>query len=239
MAAIAAAFVPAGTVAKGPVAGFGWAPLAPAAGQAVVLTATPAPDIAAAVWDFDGDNVFDALGMSVTTTFAVPGPHVVGLVVFDTGGGSASVTLTVPVGPPAPPPPPPPPAIAPPPPPPALMTPFPVVRLQGRLVRGGILITRLTVHAPAGATVHVTCLPRGRGCPSKPSDGISRAAAQAVRVPNFERRLRAGAIVQVYVGNRVSIGKYTSFRVRRRGAPLRRDLCLTPGIALPARCPGG
>src|SRR5207245_7669672 len=44
-----------------------------------------------------------------------------------------------------------------------LMTPFPVVRITGKIGRRGARIKRLTVNAPYGATVTVRC--RGRGCP--------------------------------------------------------------------------
>lgn len=231
--------VPAAVGAKAPAADFGWAPGTPAAGQPVVLTATTtAPALVAALWDFDGDSVFDALGTSVTTTFASPGAHPVALQVVDPAGKTANVAKTVDVGPPLPPPPVAGQALAPPA-PAALMTPFPVVRLQGRLITGGILVTRFTIHAPAGAAVRVTCMRRGHGCPSTPSVAVSRSATRAVRIRRFERRLRAGAIVQVYVSDPHAIGKYTRFRVRGRGAPVRRDLCVPPAGVAPARCPGG
>src|ERR687887_2894053 len=87
------ALVPATTAAdsgpKSPPVSFTWSPATPAAGQPVVFTVTPAPvaaALSAALWDFNGDRVFDALGPTVTTTFAVAGPKVVRLVVVGRGG---------------------------------------------------------------------------------------------------------------------------------------------------------
>jgi hypothetical protein len=59
-----------------------------------------------------------------------------------------------------------------------------------------------------------------------------------IRIKRFQRSLRAGAIVRVYVTGDGVIGKYSRFVVRRRRAPARRDLCLMPGSLQPARCPG-
>lgn len=241
IATAAAAIAPAVGVAKSLPADFGWLPSAPAAGQPTTLTATSdAAGVIAVLWDLDADNVFDAIGTSVTTTFAAPGPHPVALDVISAEGDSGAAMHTVPVGPPAPaaPPPLPPPApIAAPPPGP--MVPFPVVRIQGTLVPGGARITRFTVHAPAGALVHVACVVRGHGCPRAASDTVSQSAARGVRVRKFERRYRAGAIVQAIVSSTTSIGKYTSFRIRTGRAPFRRDLCVAPGGLSPIRCPGG
>jgi PKD domain len=248
--AAAAALVlvtPAAAVAKGPSAGFGFAPATPAAGQPVVLTSTSAPrsggsnaEIAASLWDFDADGVFDAVGASVTTTFAAAGPHVVELKVIDLAGDSATAAGTIPVGPALPPASPPPvtPALAAPLPAPGLMNPFPVVRLQGRLLRHGIRVTRLTVHAPAGARVRGVCLGHHRGCPRRTVVRRSRSSRLGVRLRGLERRLRPGAVIQVYVTDPAQIGKYTRFRVRAGGAPFRRDMCVAAGGLLPSVCPG-
>jgi hypothetical protein len=234
----------------GPTASFTWAPATPAAGEVVTLTSTStpgAPDspIAATLWDFDGNGVFDALGASVTTTFAAPGAQAVALQVVDSNGKSDTVTETVPVGPPLPPPPPKPiapAAAAAPAPAPAralaLMSPFPVVRIQGRVLRRGIVVTRLTVLAPSGALVRATCRGARRGCPRRTVFARSQSAAVPVRLRALERRLRPGAVVQVYVTAPGAIGKYTRFRVRRGGPPVRSDLCVVPAAAAPSACPG-
>jgi hypothetical protein len=241
--AVLALAVPGTALADGPSASFVFSPSAPAAGQPVVLTSTStptAPDtpIAATLWDFDGDGAFDAFGTSVTTAFAAAGPHVVRLQVVDRAGDSAAAEQTIAVGPPLPPSPPPvataraPLSAA------SLMNPFPVVRLQGRLLRGGVRVTRLTVLAPAGARVRGVCVGRHRGCPRRAVVRRSRSPLRPVRLRALERRLRPGAVIQVYVTAPGTIGKYTRFRVRRNGAPFRRDMCVPGAGLLPGPCPG-
>ena len=198
LAAAFAALLPASALADDPTADFTWAPAVPHAGESVVLTSTSTPGndaISATLWDFDGDGAADAVGTSVTTTFAAAGAYRVRLQVIDRNGKSATAvhTITVdaaatvqaapppptPVGSPAPMPtstgagagtavgapvPGPSRAAA-----PAIvapqMTPFPIVRIAGRIVRRGVVISLLTVHAPPGALVRVAC--RGRGCPRR------------------------------------------------------------------------
>jgi hypothetical protein len=243
-AGVAAGVAPAGARADGPAAGFTWSPQAPAAGQPVVFSVTPATSaagVSAALWDFDGDGVFDALGPTVTTTFPVPGAKVVRLDAVDLGGNSTTVSEALTVGPPlppapVPPPPPPAPAVAP---PPALMSPFPVVRLQGRVLSDGVRVTALIVHAPAGARVRGVCRGRRHGCPRRSIVQRSRSPRTAVRLRLLERRLRPGAVIEVFVTQPQAIGKYVRFRVTRGRAPSRRDLCVAPAGAVPARCPGG
>jgi len=236
--ALGAAVAAPGAAADNVPADFTVAPDPPAAGQSAVLSLTPetrANGVAAALWDLNADGVFDALGDPLSTVFAAPGPTLVRLRVIDDAGDIATVTRIVAVGAPGPPPPPAPP---PPPPPPGLMTPFPVVRLQGRVSRGGTVVTRLTVHAPAGARVRGVCLGRGRGCPRRSVVRRSRSPHAGVRLRALERRLRPGAVIQVYVTAPDAIGKYTRFSVRRGEAPFRRDLCVAPAGVVPARCPG-
>lgn len=240
------ALVPASTPADSgppPTLGFAWSPQAPAAGQPVVFAVTPATraaGLSAVLWDFNGDGVFDALGPSVTTTFAAPGRKLVRLVTVDAGGNSNAGAAVVDVGPPLPPAPvpaPPPPAPAPAP-PPSLMSPFPVVRLQGRVLRSGIRVTRLLVQAPAGARVRGVCLGRHRGCPRRTVVHRSRSPRTVVRLRRFERRLRPGAVIQVFVTAPQAIGKYVRFRVAQGRAPARRDMCVAPAGLAPAHCPG-
>jgi PKD domain-containing protein len=245
-AGVAAGLAPAGARADhgGGAAGFTWSPQAPAAGQPVVFSltaATLAAGVSAALWDFDDDGVFDALGPTVTTTFPAPGAKVVRLEVVAAGGNSSTVLNALTVGPPLPPaplPPPPPPPPPGPAPPPGLMTPFPVVRLQGSVLSNGIRVTRLVVHAPAGALVRGICLGRERGCPRRSVVRRSRSPRTAVRLRLLERHLRPGAVIQVFVTQPQTIGKYVRFRVTRGRAPSRRDLCVAPAGAAPARCPG-
>lgn len=112
-----------------------------------------------------------------------------------------------------------------------LLRPFPVVRIRGYFTRGGVRVTLLSVKGPRSAHITVRCV--GRGCPVRK---LSRATAPA-RLRPFERFLRAGTVLQVRVTSAGSIGKYVSFLIRTRSAPLRSDLCLRTERAKPTACP--
>jgi hypothetical protein len=116
--------------------------------------------------------------------------------------------------------------------PPRMMRPAPTVRISGRLTRRGAKITRLSVRAPHGARISVRC--RGEGCPRRT---LARSAA-VTRLRSFERNLRAGIRLEIRVRLAGFIGKHTVIRIRRGRSPSRRDRCLFPGLARPARCPG-
>ena len=264
-AVIAAMLLPGLALGAAPAIEFTWAPQVPAAGEAVVLTAADAsPPIVSWLWDLDGDHVPDAAGRSATVTFATPGPHVVRVDVIAVNGRSATAEHTVMVGEPVAKPAPatipptsiPPAAITPaaitpgaitpgaatapapvlPAPAARLMTPFPIVRIQGGLVPGGVIVTRLTVQAPGGARVRAVC--HGPGCPQQPLIRRARSARLPVRLRPLERRLGSGAVLEVFVTKSAAVGKYTRFVIHRGAAPSRRDLCVPPAGQRPAHCPG-
>jgi hypothetical protein len=106
-----------------------------------------------------------------------------------------------------------------------------VIRIKGYFRPGGVRVTLLSVSGPRSAHVTVRCV--GRGCPVQK---LSRVRAPA-RLRAFERFLPAGIVLQVRVTSRGRIGKYASFTIRARSAPLRTDLCLMPGQAEPKACP--
>jgi hypothetical protein len=114
---------------------------------------------------------------------------------------------------------------------PTLLRPFPIVRIRGYFKRRGVRVTLLSVNAPASARIAARCI--GKGCPIR---ALSLSHAPA-RLRPFERYLRAGTLLQVRVTSQGRIGKYASFRIRSRSAPLRKDLCVTSGRAKPAACP--
>jgi hypothetical protein len=113
-----------------------------------------------------------------------------------------------------------------------MMSPAPTVRISGRLTRRGAMIERLSVRAPRGVTISVRC--RGDGCPRRT---LARSAA-LTRLRSFERHLRAGIRLEIRVTLAGFIGKHTLIGIRRGESPWRRDRCLFPGSARPARCPG-
>jgi hypothetical protein len=227
-----------------PTASFVYFPSAPVAGLPISLVSTSVdPDSAlpasAQRWDLNGDGVFDdATGPSATVTYPVPGLYQVSLQVSTNTKDVESLPVVVGA------------AVA------GssvrafrLMSPFPVVRIAGRVKRRGARIRRLTVNAPPGSAVKIRC--NGRGCPFKnASRTISmRASSGSVpvvppsrltRIRRLEgHTLRARAILRVFVTRSDVIGKYTRFRIRKGKPPARQDSCLIPGTPKPVACPPG
>jgi PKD repeat protein len=217
-----------------PAAGFAWSPAAPLAGQFVELVSTSADAEGplALSWDVDGDGRFgDASGAKVRQAFAA-GSHDVGLRVTDSDGAVSTIRKRVVVL--APPARPTSPAVSRPRParPPRAMTPFPVVRIAGVVLRRGARIRVLSVRAPRGAQVRVLC--HGRGCPV--GAVAMNTSTRVSRFGRFERRLRAGTRLELFVTRRNRIGKYTRILIRAGGPPKRVDRCLFPGSSRPERC---
>jgi hypothetical protein len=116
----------------------------------------------------------------------------------------------------------------------ALVSPFPVVRLVGAVVKGGARIRMLSVRAPKGSKVYVNC--RGARCPAR---RLVKAVGKApVRFRSLERFLPAGSVLEILVRRGDQIGKYTSFRIRRNRVPKRSDGCLPPYLSRATKCPG-
>jgi hypothetical protein len=103
----------------------------------------------------------------------------------------------------------------------SFLDPFPVVRIRGFFRRTGARITLLSVRGPKKAKVTARCV--GHGCPVK---SLTLPSAN-VRLHGFERFLHAGIQLQIRVTRPGRIGSYTSFLIRSRKPPLRRDRCLT------------
>jgi hypothetical protein len=117
---------------------------------------------------------------------------------------------------------------------PPLLTPVPIVRLRGRSEGASVRITLLTVRAPAASDVTITC--SGRKCPMR--RWAIRSYNAIVRVRPFERRLRGGTVLSIYVTKPGFIGKFTRFRFLSNRVPLRVDRCATTPGSGPHRCPG-
>lgn len=217
-----------------PSALFTWFPGAPTAGETVSLVSSstdPLSPITGFAWALSSSGEFFPGRPVITTSFATPGGHVVRLRVTDAEGRSSVATQTVPVSPR----------------PYALMQPFPIVRIAGAVTVSGATVKLLTVQAPSGATVAVTC--KGHGCKTKSErrlaqssktrgGGKTRSGAILLAFPRFQRNLKAGAVLQIRVTATGEIGKYTSFRIRRGKLPVRVDACLRPPpSATPSSCP--
>jgi PKD repeat protein len=212
-----------------PDADFSFSPEDPRAGQEVRFESSSCdPDgrLVREAWDLDGDGAFDdALGPTATQTFPSGGAHRVGLEVTAAGGATDRRRRTVMVDTEY---------ALPRPDSDRLMSPYPVVRLAGRLTTGGARVRVLSVSRAAKcAFVRVSC--RGRFCPAK---RVSRFTGRGpLRFRRFERRLRAGTVLTVRISKGDSIGKFTQFRIRKGKGPSRRDRCLRPGESAGSPCP--
>jgi hypothetical protein len=216
-----------------PNALFTWFPRAPAVGETVSLVSSstdPLSPIVGFAWAVSNTGAFVPGAPVITTSFATPGGHVVRLRVTDAEGRSSIATQTVPVS-----------TLA-----RVLMQPFPIVRIAGAETARGARIRLLTVQAPPGATVAVSC--KGRGCKTKSEKRLAQASkakgggpvksgAVLLGFPRFQRNLAAGALLQIRVTQPGAIGKYTSVRIRRRKLPVRIDKCLQPPSTTPISCP--
>ncbi|HEV7807480.1 MAG TPA: hypothetical protein VGO80_16795 [Solirubrobacteraceae bacterium] len=114
-----------------------------------------------------------------------------------------------------------------------VLTPFPVVRLRGRVFPSSVLITLLTVSAPRASRVTTYC--KGASCPRKRVAIV--AGRQTVRVRKLERRLRAGTVLRIYVTKPGYIGKFTRFTIVKGRAPVRVDRCARKAGSSPRNCP--
>jgi hypothetical protein len=221
---------PAGPSA--PVASFTWVPQTPTVGQSVSLV-SKSTDASSAItgygWDMVGSGPFAPGGPLATVTFSTPGVHTVRLQVSDANGLSSTAAEAIQVVPQAL----------------TLMQPFPIVRIAGAETANGARIRLLTVQAPPAAKVSVSC--KGRGCKTKSetrlatvsskSKGKSRAGAITLAFPRFQRTLGAGAVLQIRVIKNGQIGKFTSFKIRRKKLPVRLDACLRSPSTAPSPCP--
>jgi hypothetical protein len=223
------AFPAAALAGQPPDAGFTLSPEDPPAGQRVSFeswSCDPDGRLVRQAWDFDGDGAFDdASGPVVQRTFPRRGARSIGLKVTSGNGQTDEWRREVIVDTEY--------ALA----RPSkerLMSPYPVVRLAGRLTRAGARVRVLTVsRLPKCAVVRVTC--RGRSCPIK---RVSRFEGRGpLRFRRFQRRLRAGTVLTVRVSRGNSVGKFARFRIRSGRPPGRRDRCLRPGESKGSACP--
>ena len=116
-----------------------------------------------------------------------------------------------------------------------VVSPFPVVRIRGRVTRRGMRVTLFRVTAPRGSTVMVRC--RGRGCIERRM--TLNVGGSSLRLVSLERGYRAGAIIELAITQGDLIGKFTRFRARAGRAPARLDGCARPGSIRRVTCPGG
>src|SRR5262249_38219004 len=156
-------------------------------------------------------SAFAAGAQSRTTTFSTRGNHLVQLRVTDGAGLSSVASEQIPVSFP-------------------LMRPFPAVRIVTTRTHGRLRLKTLTVEAPVGAPVTVSCT--GKGCPVR---SLARVVAKskgkasglpALTFPRLQRALPAGVTLEVRVTQSGRIGKFTRFAIRKGKLPLRADACV-------------
>jgi len=219
-----------------PTASFTFSPSTPTVGETVTFASTSEPSPGAKIteyaWEFDGAGGFDDFNGAVASwSFSAPGTYTVRLRVRQDDGRQAvsAAEIVVPASP-AP--------LSPPPGSPLpttpliMMSPFPIVRIAGDLLPRGARVRILSVRSPRGARIRARC--GGGRCPVASVRRLSTTGF--VRLRAFERRLRAGTRIGIFVRKSGTIGKYTRFRIRAGAPPKRVDLCLYPGRIRPAPC---
>ena len=97
------------------------------------------------------------------------------------------------------------------------------MRLAGRLLTNGVRVTLLTIQAPKGSLITVMCRDSRKSCPRSKTTRTSTGSR--VRFRSFEKRLKAGTVLRIYVTRAGTVGKYTRFTIRKRRAPTRADAC--------------
>jgi PKD repeat protein len=224
-------------------ASFSVTPPNPLIGQRVTFTstATPSPNqtIEGLAWDLNSDGKYDdGTQATVSRVFNDPGVYRVALRVTQSNDEVSIAEGTVrvsalPLSPGQPP------VIEPPSNDPPtigrlrLLSPFPVVRLVGQAYQRRTVVSLLTVRAPRGSLVRVKC--KGKGCPKVARR--KRAKRKPLRFKTFERSIRVGSKLEVFVLRSNRIGKYTRFKMRSSKIPLRKDACVVPGKRKPRPCP--
>jgi PKD repeat protein len=219
------------TVNAPPRAGFTVSPEEAFVGDEVTLSSTSAdPDGPLTAqqqqWDLDNDGQFDnATAVVVSARFSSPGTYPLRLRVTDSRGATSTATGQVVIRTrPVPPPPP---------------TPL----LSGVVIEGRFLLFRrdtkvkfLRVRAPAGSKISVRCLGK-KNCPKRVTK--TSKGSKMLGFKKLQRRFRPKTKLIITVTKSGFIGRQTTFTLRRRKPPLRRDLCLNPGAKKATECPSG
>jgi len=112
------------------------------------------------------------------------------------------------------------------------MSPFPTVRISGVVFAKGAQISRLTVRAPRGAKITISCF--GKGCPNRRVERVARG--KSIHVPAYETYLRSGVRLVITISRKGYVSKVTTIRIRKKKAPLRSDLCRVPGATTTSKC---
>lgn len=207
-----------------PIANFAYGPRSPEVGDSVEFASSavdPEGELRSQTWDLDGDSQFDdARGDEVLYTFATAGTKTVRLRVEDAAGNADAHERTVSVRAR-------PKAKA------GFLSPSPVISLNATILSNGARVRVLRVSAPKGSLATVRC--KGKGCPVKQRRKRVQKGG-TVRLKTYERFLRAGTKLEIFVTKRNTIGSYTSYKIRAGKFPTRVRRCTPPGKLKARRC---
>ena len=106
------------------------------------------------------------------------------------------------------------------------------VRISGVVFARGAQISRLTVRAPRGARITISCF--GKGCPNRRVKRVARG--KSIHVPAYEKYLRSGVRLVITISRKGYVSKVTTIKIRKQKAPLRSDLCRVPGATTTSKC---
>jgi hypothetical protein len=112
-----------------------------------------------------------------------------------------------------------------------MIKPYPTVRISGRVTKDGADVALLTVRAPKGVRITLTC--EGKSCPLRE---VAQATA-LFHIQQFERELRAGTKLTITVTKPKYITKVTTLTIRQGKGPARTDRCQRPGETKLIACP--
>jgi PKD repeat protein len=203
-----------------PVANFVFSPRTARVGDPVTFASSafdPEGPLQEQTWDLDGDGQFDdGRGAEVVYTYTTAGMKAVRLRATDGAGQSVVREELLRVD-------------AAPKPPPGFLRPAPNVRFNGLILARGTRIQILSVRAPRGSIVAVRCKGKGKQCPAKLRR--KRVKKSTVRFKTFERFLRAGTRLEIYVRKANTIGAFTRYTIRAGKGPVRVDRCLPAGAS--------
>jgi WD40 repeat protein len=89
-----------------------------------------------------------------------------------------------------------------------------------------------------GDTLRLTC--KGRGCPLKRLSVHPKKSRKSVSLLGHLRgaKLRKGAVVQLLVSHRATVGRATTWKIRAPKSPRVIHSCVSPGKSKLTRCPG-
>lgn len=101
--------------------------------------------------------------------------------------------------------------------------PLPVVTIQGTVsAKGVVKVSTFQIRAIRGSNVNIRC--KGKGCPFKSADRTM--ISSKLRLKQFQTKLKPNLTIKLRIGLPDDLGKYLSYKVRKKKAPVRNDQCI-------------